>query len=405
MTGVKIDAISRDPADGLILRLVRQRGIHTRASLGEATGWARSTVARRVDALVENGLLKLSEAPSTGGRPPEQFTFNRHAGSFVVADLGITHSRLARVDLLGNPLSQPIDLELDLTAGPSPTLPVIQRIIGDLIAVADTPPLAVGVGLPAPIDASTGLPTDPPILSAWNRYPLAEAVAAEVSIPTYVENDVNLMAVGEHRRRWPHARSLVFVKVGTGIGSGIVIAGRLYRGAHGAAGDIGHIQLDGYADRLCKCGRNGCLEAIAGGGALAAQVTALGRRAENARAVASLVHAGDPEAKSLVRTAGTHIGAVLAGIVSFANPDVIILGGDLGVEPLILGSVRAEVASRPLALASRHLAVESSQLGADVGIIGAAELVLDRLWPVPLQHPGVLQHSAAGGPPNPRREP
>ncbi|MDX1657645.1 MAG: ROK family transcriptional regulator [Nitriliruptorales bacterium] len=389
-------ASPRDPAEGLILRLVRQQGTHTRASLGEATGWARSTVARRVDSLVESGLLDQGEAPSTGGRPPEQFSFNQYAGSFVVADLGITHSTLARVDLNGDPLSEPVDLELDLTAGPSPTLPVIREVIDDLIAASDLPPLlAVGVGLPAPIDANTQRPSDPPILSAWNGYPLAESIAPEVSVPTFVENDANLMAVGEYRRRWPQARSLVFVKVGTGIGAGIVVRDRLYRGAHGAAGDIGHIQLEAHADQLCQCGRNGCLEAIAGGGALAKRVSALGRRAENARAVASLVHSGDPEVKSLVRTAGTHIGSVLAGVVSFANPDVIVLGGDLGIEPLILSSVRAEVHSRPLALASRDLTVQSSQLGRTVGIIGAAELVLDRLWPA--HDTGLLGRSARDG--------
>ncbi len=372
----------RDPADGLVLRLVRENRSHTRASLGAATGWARSTVTRRVDGLLESGLLVLgNETSSTGGRPPEQFRFNQDAGSLVVADLGITHSRLARVDLLGEPLEPPADLELDLTTGPADTLPLIQRTIARLVKRADAPPLAIGIGLPAPIDAKTGRPVEPPILSAWNFFPLAEAVQTEFSIATYVEKDVNLMAVGEQRRHWPTSHSLVFVKVGTGIGSGIVIGGRLYRGVDGAAGDIGHIQLDGFGDRLCRCGRNGCLEAVAGGAALAAQISALGRRAEGARAVASLVHGGDPEAKSMVRSAGIHIGAVLAGVVSFANPDVIVLGGDLGTEPLILTSVRAEVHSRPLALASRRLIVETSQLGADAGIVGAAELVVDHLWP------------------------
>lgn len=375
-------SLQHDPADGLVLRLVREAGTHTRASLGEATGWARSTVTRRVDALLESGLLiPGGEATSTGGRPPEQFRFNQEAGSLVVADLGITHSRLALVDLLGNPLEPPADCELDLTKGPSDTLPVIQQTIKEFVERVDSRPLAIGVGLPAPIEAKSGRPVDPPILSAWNRYPLADAIESEFSIPTYVEKDVNLMAVGEQRRHWPRAHTLVFVKVGTGIGSGIVINGRLYRGADGAAGDIGHVQLEGFADRLCQCGRNGCVEAVAGGGALAAQMTALGRKAANARAVASLVKSGDPEAKSMIRHAGTHIGVVLAGVVSFANPEVIVLGGDLGTEPLILSSVRAEVHSRPLALASRHLPVEPSQLGADAGIVGAAELVVDRLWP------------------------
>lgn len=379
---MKRKTLKRDPADGLVLRLVREAGIHTRATLGAATGWARSTVTRRVDGLLESGLLTIDgEAASTGGRPPERFSFNQHAGNLVVADLGITHSRFAVVDLLGDPLEPPVDLELDLTVGPTDTIPVVQTQLERLMTRAQNPVLGVGVGLPAPIDARTSRPVDPPILSAWNHFPLGEVIGKALSTTAYVEKDVNLMAVGEQRRNWPRAGSLVFVKVGTGIGSGIVIGGRLYRGANGAAGDVGHIQLDEFDDRLCQCGRNGCLEAVAGGGALAAQISALGRRAPNARAIVSLVRSGDSEAKSMVLRAGTHIGTVLAGVVSFANPEVIVLGGDLGVEPLILSSVRAEVHSRPATLASRDLVVEASRLGADAGIIGAAELVVDRLWP------------------------
>lgn len=379
---MKRNPLKRDPADGLVLRLVREAGVHTRASLGEATGWARSTVTRRVDGLLESGLLTMGEeAESTGGRPPEQFRFNQQAGSLVVADLGITHSRFAIVDLLGDPLEPPIDLELDLTVGPADTIPIVQAQMERLMKLADNPILGVGVGLPAPIDARTSRPVDPPILSAWNHFPLGEVIGGALSTTAYVEKDVNLMAVGEQRRNWPQASSLVFVKVGTGIGSGIVIRGRLYRGANGAAGDVGHIQLDEFADRLCRCGRNGCVEAVAGGGALAAQISALGRKAPNARAIVSLVRSGDSEAKSMVLRAGTHIGRVLAGVVSFANPEVIVLGGDLGVEPLILSSVRAEVHSRPATLASRDLVVEASRLRSDAGITGAAELVVDRLWP------------------------
>ncbi len=389
--------LPRDPADGLVLKLVRQAGTHTRASLGEATGWARSTVTRRVDSLLELGLLTAGgETKSTGGRPPERFRFNEHAGSLVVAHLGVTRSRLAVVDLLGNPLEPPTDLELDLSSGPEETLPAIHEAMAGHAKHADSPPLGVGIGLPAPIDARTGLPTDPPILSAWNGYPLGAEIEDALSTPTYVEKDVNLMALGEYRRTWPRARSLVFVKVGTGIDSGMVIGGHLYRGANGAAGDIGHIQLEEYPDRLCNCGRNGCLEAVAGGRALASQISALGRKASNARSIVSLVRSGDSEVKSLVRRAGTHIGAVLAGAVSFTDPEVVVLGGDLGVESLIVASVRAEIQNRTLTLASRQLVVEPSRLGSNAGIVGAAELAVDRLWPALEPFQGIEARSNGG---------
>lgn len=376
------DLLRRDLADGLILRLVREAGTLTRAGLGDATGWARSTVTRRVDALLEAGLLEIAgEAGSTGGRPPEQIHFNQRAGALVVADLGVSQSRLALVDLLGNPLDPPIDIELDLTSGPEHTLPTIRDAMEKLAKQAGESLLAIGIGVPAPIDTRTSLPTDPALLSAWNNYPIRKTVESALSIPVFLEKDANLMALAEQRRNWPQASSLLFVKVGTGVDSGLVIDGNLHRGANGAAGDIGHIQLEGYADRLCNCGRNGCLEAVAGGQALAAQISALGRRAPNARAIVSLVQSGDSEAKSLLRQAGTNIGVVLAGAVSAIDPQVIVLGGDLGVEPLLVASVRAEIQRRSLTLASRHLVVEPSRLTSTAGIIGAAEHVADRLWP------------------------
>ena len=376
------NASPRDPADGLVLRLVREGGSLTRAALGEATGWARSTVTRRVDALLESGLLAVGgEASSTGGRPPEQIRFNQRAGTLVVADLGVSHSRLALVDLLGNPLDSPIELDLDLSAGPEDTLPMLEEAMAKLVDQAGESILGIGVGIPAPIDARTSLPAQPALLSAWNGFPLGTTIESSFSTPVYVEKDANLMALAEQRRHWPEASALIFVKVGTGIGSGIVIGGDLYRGANGAAGDIGHIQMEDRTDTLCHCGRNGCLEAVAGGKALASQISVLGRRASNARAMASLVHGGDSQAKALLRQAGINIGMVLAGVVNIVDPQVVVLGGDLGTEPLLVASVRAEIQNRTLTLASDNLVVEPSRLSTDAGIIGAAEHVVDRLWP------------------------
>ena len=376
------DLLPRDPADGLVLRLVREAGMLTRAGLGDATGWARSTVTRRVDSLLESGLLVIGgEASSTGGRPPEQISLNQHAGTLVVADLGVSRSRLARVDLLGNPLDPPTDIELDLTSGPEGTLPTVQSAMKELVEQAGDSLLGIGLGVPAPIDSRTSLPTDPALLSAWNKYPIRKTIESAFSTAVFVEKDANLMALAEQRRNWRQASSLLFAKIGTGIDSGLVIDGNLHRGANGAAGDIGHIQLEGYADRLCNCGRNGCLEAVAGGQALAAQISALGRRAPDARSIVSLVHSGDSEVKSLLRHAGTNIGIVLAAAVSVIDPQVIVLGGDLGTEPLLVASVRAEIQRRSLTLASRHLVVEPSRLTSNAGIIGAAEHVVDRLWP------------------------
>ncbi len=371
-----------DLSDGRLIRIIRDSRATTRAELVDATGWARSTVTRRIDALLDLGLLSTSgEARSSGGRRPALLRFNGGAGTILAADLGITHSRIAAVDLLGNPIAKPHDIELDLREGPDNTLPELVATLRHQVESSPKSPLAVVVGIPAPIDALTGRPTNPPILSPWHDYPLRERLEEAFDIPAFIEKDVNLMALGEQRGAWPQAKSLVYVKVGTGIGSGIILNGELYRGATGSAGDIGHIQIDRYSATLCRCGRHGCLESVAGGGALATQMQALGREASTTRDVTALLHNGDAEAKSLVRKAGQLIGEVLANVISFANPDVVALGGDLGRVPLLLGAARAEIVSRPLELATKDLEFVASTLGSDAGIRGAAALSIDRLWP------------------------
>ncbi len=311
--------------------------------------------------------------------------FNGRAGHVLAADLGITHSRMAAVDLLGNPVGEPVDLDLDLSGRPEQAIPTLLRVLDEQQQVAGGDPLAVVVGLPAPIDAASGRPTNPPILSAWHNHPLAETLSEHFGSPAFVEKDTNLMALGEQRGAWPKARSLVYVKVGTGIGAGIVLGGELYRGFNGTAGDIGHIQLDGHDASLCRCGRHGCIEAIAGGAALSARMRALGRRTNTTRDVTALLQDGDSEAKALVREAGHKLGQVLASVVSFLNPEVIVLGGDLGSESLFFGTARAEIVRRPLEPATRDLHFVSSALGEDAGIRGAAALAIDRLWPSGLE--------------------
>lgn len=375
-------AANLDVNDGRLIRIVRDAKLATRADLIEATGWARSTISRRVDALVDLGVLATpGEAKSSGGRPPLLLRFNGDAGSILAADLGISHSRVAAVNLIGDPIGAPTDIELDLSDGPARTLPHVISAMRDQAARCEQVPLAAVVGLPAPINAESGRPTHPPILSTWHDYPLGEKLREEFELPTFIEKDVNLMALGEQRSTWPQARSLVFVKVGTGIGSGIVLDGELHRGATGAAGDIGHIQLERRESSLCRCGRRGCLEAVAGGAALATRMRALGRTADKTRDVTALLHGGDSEAKALVREAGELIGQVLASVVSFANPEVIVLGGDLGAEPLLLGAARAEILRRPLELATNDLQFVSSKQSPNSGIRGAAVLSIDRLWP------------------------
>ena len=195
-----------------------------------------------------------------------------------------------------------------------------------------------------------------------------------------VDNDVNIMALGEHWTHWRDVEHLLYVKIGTGIGCGIVAGRRIHRGAQGAAGDIGHVRLAGHDHVVCRCGNIGCLEAVAGGRALAQQLEAGGYKASTSQDVVRLVRDGNGDAIRMVREAGRALGEVMAACVNFFNPGVIVVGGDIGeVHEQLLAGLREVVFQRSLPLATRDLRVVTSQLGDRAGVIGAASMVIESI--------------------------
>ena len=262
---------------GAMLRLIRDGRARTHAELVELTGLSRSTVAQRVDSLLTRQLVVPAEpGASRGGRPPRTFAFNRDAGVVLAADLGATHSRVAVTDLAGDVLAETRE-DIPIAQGPGgrarlaragarrPAEARPSRQRGDV--------RGVGVGVPGPVEFVTGTPVAPPIMPGWDGYGVAAHLRERYGAPVLVDNDVNIMALGEYWARWRDTDHLLFVKVGTGIGCGVITDGRIHRGAQGAAGDIGHIHVPDHDDVICRCGNLGCLEAIAGGGAMAARLT------------------------------------------------------------------------------------------------------------------------------------
>ena len=205
-----------------------------------------------------------------------------------------------------------------------------------------------------------------------------------------LDNDVNLLAVGEqHAGVAKGAQDFLFVKIGTGIGCGIVIDGELYRGVNGCAGDIGHIRVEDFGP-TCACGNTGCLEAFSGGAALArdaataarsgrspALAALLGEKGElTAADVGIAVSQGDAQAVQLIRESGRHIGQVLAGLVSFFNPGLIVIGGRVtGLGHALLAEIRGVTYRRSLPLATGNLPIVLSELGDEGGVIGAARMI------------------------------
>lgn len=383
---------SGDDSPAHLLSLIREHEATTRADLIRLTGLARSTIAQRVDWLLSSGLLvEIGEARSTGGRPPTLFGFNGEAGVVLAADLGATHSRVAVTNLAAEPLvEQTVEWAID--DGPDAVLTRLEALFDELLVKADKDIgdlRGIGIGLPGPVDFVRGMAINPPIMSGWHEYPVADRFKGRYSVPVLVDNDVNIMALGEHFSTYPEVADLVFVKVGTGIGSGLILGGRLHRGAQGAAGDIGHVQAAGQ-ETVCRCGNNGCLEAAAGGAALASAL-GNGRQLAGSRDVVRLVAEGDESAVRAVRSAGRMIGQVLASMVNLLNPSVILIGGDMaGAGQQLLAGIREVVYRRSTTLSTTALEIATSSLGDRAGVTGAAAMVIDHIL-----EPGNLEASLA----------
>ena len=367
---------------GELLELIRSGRAGTRSDLVRLTGLARSTVAQRIDQLLASGLVReIGEAPSTGGRPPAVLGFNESAGIVLVADLGATHSRLAVTDLAGVALVE-TTADIDIAEGPESVLSWVAAGFAGMIessghSVEEV--RGVGIGVPGPVEFAEGRAVHPPIMPGWDGYDIRGRFVETYGVPVLVDNDVNIMAFGEYWAMPQRVEDFIFVKVGTGIGSGLILGGRLHRGARGAAGDIGHVQA-GEAAVMCRCGNMGCLEASAGGAALARALSAMGHDAANSRDVVALVREGNHEAIQAVRDAGRLIGRVLATTVNLLNPARIMIGGDVAEagEQLVAG-IREVVYQRSTALATNRLQVLTSALGDRSGITGAAAMVIEHV--------------------------
>jgi predicted NBD/HSP70 family sugar kinase len=272
---------------------------------------------------------------------------------------------------------------MPIDQGPVPVLTWLVESFQELLGecgrgIADV--CGIGVGLPGPVEHDTGTPVNPPIMPGWDRFAVPDWLSARLGAPVLVDNDVNMMALGESWAVRSQVKHMIFVKIGTGVGCGIISEGRLHRGAQGSAGDIGHIRVPSFEDVVCRCGNTGCLEAVAGGGALAARLRLAGQDTSASRDVVELVRAGNVPAIQAVRQAGREIGTVLASVVSFFNPSLIVIGGDIAeAGEHLLAGVREVVYSRSLPLATQHLGILASELGDRAGVTGAAVMVLEHV--------------------------
>ena len=383
----------------VVLDEVRLGRSRSRSELVARTGLGRAIVARRVGELIDRGLLAEGDVgPSTGGRPPRQLTFRADAGHVLVADLGATSIDVAVTSLDGRILGHH-DEPARIEDGPDACLDRVDDLLDALLRTTRTIPgqlWGVGIGVPGPVEFETGRPISPPIMPGWDGYPIRERFSARYRAPVWVDNDVNLLALGEWRSGVAAGHdNVVVIKVGTGIGAGIISDGRIHRGAQGSAGDVGHIQVVDDPAVVCRCGNIGCLEAVAGGAAIGREGAAVAEDGRSPRLLLALdqhgtvtaedvsraASFGDPVAVAMLQLAGGRIGSMLASVVNFFNPSLIVIGGGVASSPdQFLAAIREAVYRRSLPLATRELLIQRSSLGGLAGVIGASSMVVDQVF-------------------------
>lgn len=374
--------LPRAPGIGEVFQLLRVEP-RTRAQLVAITGQARSTIAARLDTLSELGLIgQIGERSAAMGRPAASFFFLPDAGAVLAIDIGASHVRVGLTDLSVHILAER-HLALSVDLGPEAVLGRVVEVCRELLAEAGIDPArlrGVGIGVPGPVTHSTGRPSSPPIMPGWDGFDIVGRLRSAFDVPVYVDNDANMMAIGEHAHAWRDVADLLYVKFATGVGLGIILDGQIRRGAQGSSGDIGHVRVPGGPPNLCHCGGTGCLEAVIGVPALLEQLERAGRTATSGADIVALVRSGDKTAIQVMRDAGRTAGDVLAGVVSLLNPSVIAVGGILAQahEQLIAG-IRESVYAKSLPLATQNLLITASLAGPRAGIIGASTLVCDQI--------------------------
>ncbi|MGW0895149.1 ROK family protein [Saccharopolyspora gloriosae] len=378
-----------------LLASLRFNGAQAAAELAAQVSLSRSKIGQELGRLQELGFVeRAGKAASQGGRRSGLVQLSRRL-RFVGVDIGATSLDVGVTDGLLELVahtSEPIDIK----DGPDAILGRAVEVIDKLRAEGHLPALnGVGVGVPGPVSFRDGFTVSPPIMPGWDRYPVREHFTQQLDCPVQLDNDVNLMALGE--MYCGLARSVpdfLFVKIGTGIGCGIVTGNRVLRGSNGSAGDIGHIAVHDTGP-VCGCGRTGCLEAWFSGASLSRDATALARGGESpglhellgdrdaltAHDVGIAMRHGDPQALGLVRDGGRRLGRVLAGLVNFANPAMIVVGGGVaGLGHPLLAEVRSELYRRSTPLATSTLPIALSELGEHAGVVGAAALISDQVF-------------------------
>lgn len=384
----------------IILDIIRfTPGGISRAELARQMLLTRAAISTIIDNLESLGLVvEIETGPTTGGRRPILLAINSKYGYVVGIDMGATHLGLVVTDFSAHVLED-IEYPFTVADGPEKCLLRINQYLIEILSRLNlnlNQISVVGMDVPGPVVTEAGEVSSPPIMPGWDGYPIRTHLEDLWQVPVSIGNDAELGALGE----WAYGagrgeRNLAYIKVGTGVGAGLLLDGHIYRGTSGCAGEIGHITIQENGP-LCTCGNYGCLEAIAGGLAIARKAREAidsGKRTQLSTIepdkilavnVAAAAQRGDLVAQQIITEAGTHLGIAIASLVNLINPSMVVIGGGVSqLGDLLLDPIRKTVMERSLNSAAKVVRITSSVLGrraASMGaVVQAINLSLDNL--------------------------
>jgi glucokinase-like ROK family protein len=364
-----------------VVRAVRLAGSLTQAEIARSTGLSAATVSNIVRELRDNGTVQVTPT-SSGGRRARSVALSGDAGIVVGVDFGHSHLRVAVGNLAHQVLaeqSEPIDVDASASQG----FDRAEQLVGRLVESTGIGPhkvLGVGLGVPGPIDVESGALGSTAILPGWSGINPRQELSGRLGVPVQVDNDANLGALGE--LVWGGGRGvrdLAYIKVASGVGAGLVIDGRIYRGPGGTAGEIGHITLD-ESGPVCRCGNRGCLETFTAARYVLELLRGSHGDGLTVPKMVQLAREGDPGCRRVIGDVGRHIGMGVASLCNLLNPSRVVLGGDLAeAGELVLGPIRESVSRYAIPSAAQRLSVVPGALGARAEVLGALALVLSEM--------------------------
>ncbi len=372
----------------IVLDMIRfTPGGISRIELARKLGLTRAAVTAIINDLNEIGIVRESRTNHNGGRRPVTLELVPSQGYVVGVDMGATHVMVVVADYSSNVIKEK-EISIDISRGPNVCLNQVDRLVRQVLLEAELQLSdigSVGLGVPGPLVTEQGVVCASPIMPGWDDFPIRTTLENAWGCYVHMNNDAELGALGE----WAYGvgrgqQNLAYVKVGTGIGAGLMFKSNIYQGTTGSAGEIGHITINEKGP-LCTCGNHGCLEAFAGGQAVikrAYEELSKGRRSQligfgdiyqiTVADIISAARKGDVLSQQIIAEAGSYLGIAIASLVNLINPSMVIIGGSLSQSgDLLLNPIRSTVTNRSLPVAARLVKISASLLGKRASAMGA----------------------------------